>query len=53
MKLVRFVEGTKSLAGFIDGTDVLVYEGLGSNPFKDYIELRKPDDIPLNAHDTC
>jgi 2-dehydro-3-deoxy-D-arabinonate dehydratase len=48
MKLVRFVEGTKPLAGLIDGADVLVYEGLGSNPFKDYMELRKPDDTPLN-----
>jgi hypothetical protein len=42
------MEGTRPVTGFIEGTDVLVYDGLRSDPFRNFIELRKPGHAPLN-----
>jgi len=43
MKLVRFNEGPKTVAGLVSGEEVQVYENIGQDPFGEYISQRNPD----------
>ncbi|MFX1271321.1 MAG: fumarylacetoacetate hydrolase family protein [Promethearchaeota archaeon] len=48
MKLARFVEGSRVVAGIVIDDRIDVYDSLGSDPFGDFIEQYQPDEIGLN-----
>ncbi len=48
MKLARFVEGSRVVAGLISNDHFNVYESLGSDPFGEYIDQSRPDEIGLS-----
>jgi 2-dehydro-3-deoxy-D-arabinonate dehydratase len=48
LKLARFVEGSRVVAGLIDNDRFDMYESLGSDPFGDYIDQSRPDEIGLS-----
>jgi len=48
LKLARFVEGSRVVAGLISNDHFNVYESLGSDPFGEYIDQSRPDEIGLS-----
>ncbi|MHA2208461.1 MAG: fumarylacetoacetate hydrolase family protein [Candidatus Thorarchaeota archaeon] len=48
MKLARFVEGSRVVAGLVINNRIDMYESLGSDPFGDFIEQYQPDEMGLS-----
>jgi 2-dehydro-3-deoxy-D-arabinonate dehydratase len=48
LKLARFVEGSRVVAGLVIDDRIDVYDSLGSDPFGEFIEQYQPDEMGLN-----
>ena len=50
MKLARFVEGSRVVAGLVEDRCINVFDSLGSDPFGDYTKQNRLDQIGLNEY---
>jgi 2-dehydro-3-deoxy-D-arabinonate dehydratase len=50
LKLARFVEGSRVVAGLVEEHRINVFDSLGSDPFGDYIEHSRLDQLELREY---